>query len=294
MASVACWTIPSGPESEDAPPRGLGQLPGHRDRLGRGLEPGEPAALARVADLDAARLGAHAQRERLGAALRGDRALGGRAVLVQLADEVFERVERHAVDGEQLIAVLHSRGRGRPARHHLDARAARVDLHEADRRVEAADEEDRRDPVHARPGEDDQEAAPGRLVEIRPRVAVVVLAVVVGRKARDAAVAAEREPGDAVLGVAAGEAPHARAEAERVDLDAHAHPARHQHVSGLVRGDEQPEPEQRGDEADLRGEQTHRRSQQRRTIHWHRNHWHTNHSCEHQKARRAPVRTQRK
>ena len=130
-----------------------------------------------------------------------------------------------------------------PAGQHLHARGGQID--EAARRIQARDDEESYQVVHPWPGGDDQEAAPGGLVGVRPGVVGVLRGGLVGRKPRDFAIPAERDGAQPVIRLSTPEAGDARAEPERIRLDSHAEEACEHQMACFVGGDEQPETDDR-------------------------------------------------
>ena len=107
-------------------------------------------------------------------------------------------------------------------------------------------QDDRQHDVHRRAGDVDEDALPARLVL---EVARVVRGLV-GILAAHAHVAAERDPGHPVLGLAALEPPDPLAEAEREGEDAHAERLGDEVVTTLVHEDDDAEGDDEGDGID--------------------------------------------
>ena len=116
-----------------------------------------------------------------------------------------------------------SAGRRRPARH-----------------VHAGQHDDRQHHVHHRTGQRDRDATPRRLAVEAAR-AVLLGQLLVGRLAEHLHVAAERQPGDHVLGLADAAAQDRGAEPDRESLHLDAEPLGDREVPELVTEDAAPE-----------------------------------------------------
>ena len=104
--------------------------------------------------------------------------------------------------------------------------------------IDDGEQRDREQNVHHRAGNGDKKAVPARMVhELGGIVGVLVHRIF----AAHLHIAAERDGGDAVIGVAAAETDEALAEADGKHLDAHAQPLGHGIVAELVDEDHEPE-----------------------------------------------------
>ena len=177
------------------------------------------------------------------------RRLGGPAAVLLLARARVRgdllpqrvRVAGLAVDREDAVTLLEHAGRRRLLRDGLDP-VRRLDLARvAERRpVEPGQDHEREHDVDHRPGEDDHDPLPDRLA--------VVGAVLDARRellrrvhAGDLHEAAERQPADPVLGLAALPAQLGAAEEEREALDAHPDRLGGREVPELVEDDQERE-----------------------------------------------------
>ena len=157
--------------------------------------------------------------------------------------EVLEAVHRLAADLEHAVTGLQRDFPGRAA----VGDPADLGGEEGDAAAKRDRERDQREQQvhHHAAGVEQHALADGLALQaLAARVAAVARL-----HAGDGDVAAERDQREPVVGRAAVEAPDARAEAEREDLDAHADPASREVVPELVHVDQEPDAE--GDEEDV-------------------------------------------
>jgi len=158
---------------------------------------------------------------------------------VQLVQQVVEGMDRNSVDRDDPISRLQTGLRRRTAGDHLDLRRRRIG--KSERRIEQDHDEERDEIVDARPGGDDEEASPRRLVGVRPRVGRILGGRLLRREPGDLAVPAEREGAEPVVRFAVPESRDAGAEADGERLHPHSEKTGEREVARFVGGDEQPQ-----------------------------------------------------
>ena len=181
--------------------------------------------------------------EALTAALDGQREQLPR-VRANLLLQHEEAVDLFAIDGDDAIAVLHSRLRGGRAGLHVSDPGGQIAVR---RGVHREVEDQREEEIGRRPREGDGRLLPGRLLQEAP-------ALVLRRKllervvAGELHVAAERKERDAVLGLPPLHPEQPGAEPDRESHRLDAQPLADQQVSQLVEEDDDADEHREGDQ----------------------------------------------